>query len=155
MPRGDNPNSRKNLLAPFNVEGGRKPKNPGRKPSTLKKYLKTNNLTADDIANLAKWLMPKTQGELLRLIKDPKTPIIIKTFSNAVLRDLKNGNLANIQSLLDRAFGKPKEHREVEAWISTGFESRETREIREAADAQDRFIEIDDNGEIVGDNGDE
>ena len=53
------PNSMANLLEPFGKKGvGRQAVNNGRKPSKLKKYIKDNNLSSDDIAAIPDIVRP-------------------------------------------------------------------------------------------------
>ena len=100
-----------NLMAPWSSTN--QPKNRGRKPSSVKKYIKDNNLTYDDVAQMAKYILPLNEEGLKKLILDPKTPIIIRTFSKAVFSDLKKSSIHNIMALIDRAVGKPKERQEI------------------------------------------
>ncbi len=101
-----------NLRPPWSSTNQPKNKN-GRKPSSVKKYIKDNNLTYDDVAQMAKYILPLNKQQLADLIKDDKVPFVIRLFASSVLADLKKGNLSNIMTLIDRAVGKPKERQEV------------------------------------------
>jgi len=101
-----------NLMPPWSSTNQPKGKN-GRKPSSVKKYIKDNNLHYDDVAQMAKYILPLNQEQLTDLIKDPKVPFIIRLFAKSVVEDMKKGNLSNIMTLLDRAVGKPKERQEL------------------------------------------
>lgn len=111
MPKGSNPNSLANLRAPFSsTDQPRNNRAGGRKPSSLKKFIKKTNISSDDISNMIKYILPMNQDQITELLQDKKTPLIMRIFANAVLRDLKNGNLNNVKDLMDRSIGKPQEH---------------------------------------------
>lgn len=105
------PNSLANLRPPFSRTN--QPENkPIRKPSRLKKYIKDNNLSNEDISSAAKFILPKTQQEIQSILMDEKIPLIIRLFCKAVLDDLKKSRLTNISLIFDRAVGKPLERKE-------------------------------------------
>jgi len=97
-----------NLMPAWSATNQPKNKN-GRKPSSIKKYIKDNNLNATDISVLAKYILPLNQDQLTALIRDEKIPFVVRIFVKSVLEDFKRGNLSNIMTLIDRAVGKPKE----------------------------------------------
>ncbi len=107
------PNSRANLQAPWSSTN--QPKNPGRKPSKLKKYIKDNNIGADDVAAMAKFILPMTQEEIVKLMNDPKVPMVMKVLAKGVLADMKGSHYKNLLALFDRAVGKPKEKIDISA----------------------------------------
>ena len=101
------PNSLANMAPPFSSV--QQPKNNGRKPSKLKKYIKDNNLSAHDIAAASKYLLSKNEEEIKDVILDKKIPLLMRVFAKSLLADLKNGNMNNVLKMLDRAVGKPLE----------------------------------------------
>ena len=101
-----------NLRPPWSSTNQPKNKN-GRKPSSIKKYIKDNNLNYYDIAALSKHVLPLSQKQLILLTKDEKAPFVVRLFAMAVLKDWKNGNISNVMQLIDRAVGKPKESVEL------------------------------------------
>lgn len=105
------PNSLANLKPPFSKTN--QPKNRGRKPSSIKKYIKENNINYNDVSAMAKYIIPLTQAQIGDLVKDEKAPFMMRLFARAVLQDMKKGYMDNILKLLDRAVGKPKESLEV------------------------------------------
>lgn len=105
-----NPNT-SGLKKPFSKTN--QPKNRGRKPSVLKKFIKDNGLTTDDISAAAKYVLPKTRAELMDMEKDNYIPLVMRLFAKAMLKDMKGGYLNNILKIFDRAVGKPKETKEV------------------------------------------
>ena len=110
-----NPNM-SGLAKPFSKEN--QPKNRGRKPSSLKKFIKDNNLTADDISAAAKYVLPQTKAEITALQKDNDVPLVMRLFAKAMLKDMTNGYLNNILKIFDRAIGKPKETKEVRSDVT-------------------------------------
>ena len=139
-------------LKPFTSE--RQPAKRGRKPSVLKKYIKDNDINREDVALMIKnVLFSKSYDELVDILQDNKQPMIIRLFIKSYLNDFKKGSLINLQYLLDRAFGNPKQEIEVSGNIGVDQMSYEEREakIREyiegymqrgtdAAPGQDRGI---------------
>ena len=89
------------------------PKNRGRKPSSVKKFIKDNNLNSNDMCLMAKFMVPLTTQGLKDLMTDPKTPFFMKIFAKSMLEDLKKGNLENVVKIMDRAFGKTPNKVEV------------------------------------------
>ena len=110
-----NENSLKNLNM---FSSTNQPKNNGRKPSQLKKYIKENNVSREDVGLLIKnVLFNKSSDELLALVQDNKTPMVIRLLIKAFLADFKKGSLYNFNILMDRAYGTPKQDITVEGQI--------------------------------------
>ncbi len=108
-----NPNgTQKNLKKPFSKENQPKGKR-GRKPSSIKKYIKENNMNYNDMIAMVKYVMPMNQSEMNILLMDESVPILIRVFVKSILTDLRNGNLSNVMTLFDRAFGRPTQIQEV------------------------------------------
>lgn len=82
------------------------PKNNGRKPSKLRKFIKDNNLGATDIQAIAKHFLGKTKAELKALAEDDNQPILLSCTAKALLEDLSKGNIHVEAWLIDRAFGR-------------------------------------------------
>ena len=125
----NNPNliedNKKTRFTPTN-----QPANRGRKPSKLRKYLKENNLGADDIRLIAGNIMHKTKEELRDLIKSDKVPILVAGAAAALLKDMVKGQTATLQWLADRAFGKSKESIQVSGEIGLYALTAEERRAR-------------------------
>jgi len=90
------------------------PEKNGRKRSKIKDLIEVNDLTAEDISDLIKSMMDKTQDELNVIKDDHEQPFLIRSFVKAMLKDIESESLYNINSLLDRAVGKSVEKKEVE-----------------------------------------
>lgn len=106
-----NPNQ-SGLKAPFSKTN--QPKNRGRKPSSVKKYIKDNNMSYADVAAMSKFMLPLTEDQIKILLTDPKAPFLMRVFAKAVLADIKGGHLTNVMLLIDRAVGKPKESIDID-----------------------------------------
>ena len=52
------------------------------------------------------------------MLKDKDQPMLIRLFVRAYIEDFKNGALSNIETLLNRAVGRPKVDMEVNAIVS-------------------------------------
>ncbi|MGB3465673.1 MAG: hypothetical protein WBA74_10395 [Cyclobacteriaceae bacterium] len=89
------------------------PENPGRKKSRLKGLIEENDLSSSDVSNLIKSMFDKTEDELIIIKNDIEKPFLLRSLVSAILKDGKNESLYNINNLLDRAVGKPKETKDV------------------------------------------
>lgn len=119
----------KSLANLVKFSSSRQPANNGRKPSQLKKFIKDNNVNREDVALMIKSvLFSKSYDELVDILQDPKQPMIIRLFIKSYLNDFKKGSLINLQYLLDRAFGNPKQEIEVSGNVSVDQMSYEERE---------------------------
>lgn len=87
----------------------RRPKNPGRKPRAFKKWVKDNNVSAEDASIICRNLLSKSLKELKDIVKNPDIPIYMTGAASALLRDWTKGSLSARMALEDRAWGKPKE----------------------------------------------
>lgn len=85
------------------------PNNTGRKPSKLKAMIEVNDLSSNDVSDLLLSLFDKTEDELTAIAFDQNKPFLVRTFVKAMLKDLSQDSIYNINNLLDRAIGKPKE----------------------------------------------
>ena len=106
------------------------PKNPGRKPSRLRKYLKDNHLGNDDVSIIMKTLLEKSREELQELIKKPRIPILIAGAAAAMLKDMVKGHSFTLQWLTERGYGKAKELIEHSGKIDISGMSSEARKKR-------------------------
>lgn len=114
-------------LKPFTSENH--PRNGGRKPSLLKKYIKETNISREDVGLMIKSvLFAKSYEELKLLLSDPYQPMIIRLFIKAYLNDFNNGGLVNFSVLMDRAFGAPKQDVNISGTITVETMSFEERE---------------------------
>lgn len=83
--------------------------NTGRRPSKIKAMVKDNNLSSDDVRAMYKMLFDMEESEIKELIKNPKTPMLIKNFAKAFLNDLSVKNAMTSQKMIDWIYGKAAE----------------------------------------------
>ena len=116
-------------LKPFTST--RQPKNNGRKPSQLRRFIKENNVSREDVSLMIKNVLFSNSFEKLsEMVQDTKQPMIIRLFIKSFLTDFKKGNLTNLTVMLDRAFGSPKQDITVSGDISIAEMTYEEREAR-------------------------
>lgn len=89
----------------------RQPKNPGRKPSRFKELLAElevvgETMSLEDFRKISLFLLTMNKEELVRLAKDTKAPMAVVAVASAIAGDIEFKSLKNIESLLDRLFGK-------------------------------------------------
>lgn len=94
------------------------PKNPGRKKSQLKDFIKTYNVSSSDVIKVFQHLIfGSTVEELKELVKPAnqgKQPVIVILLVKAFLEDMKNGTLKEANTVLDRILGKPTQMLQIE-----------------------------------------
>ncbi len=98
-----NPKSKENLKMYTSTF---RPKNPGRKKSRLGK-VKDNYLSAADVGKVMRMILDSNEAELTRIFSDKTQPMLLRLCVRAYLADLKVGSLANLQTILAYAVGKP------------------------------------------------
>jgi hypothetical protein len=92
------------------------PPNHGRKRSALKKYLKDNGVSIQDLRLVFQNLVIKKLSELKTLKEEAEeSPAIIGFTVSALLKDYEAGKLDVCNSLLDRVWGKPVQQVEMGA----------------------------------------
>ena len=128
MPRGTHPNSLANLNR---FSASRQPANPGRKPSKLRKFIKENNISREDVgAMIRNVLFTYTEDQLHALEYDTKKPMIIRLFVRAFRADWQRGSLQNFATFMDRAYGAPKMELGVSGGLAITALSPEERRSR-------------------------
>jgi hypothetical protein len=108
-----------------------RPKNPGRKPSKLRKYIKETNVSREDVSAMIKNVVfAKSEQDLKKILTDPTQPMVIRLFIKAFLNDFKKGGLVNLEVLMNRAFGSPKQEIDLNGEMTVTAMSHEEREAR-------------------------
>ena len=121
-----NENSLKNLKK---FSSTYQPKNPGRKPSQLRRFIKDNNISREDVGLMIKnILFSQSYDQLTKMVQDTKQPMIIRLFIKSFLNDFKRGSLTNLTTMLDRAFGTPQQEVNVSGSINIDQLTYEERE---------------------------
>ena len=90
----------------------------GNPKGRAKKYITTvtdrtgykNSEIADCMLSMLKMTVP----EITQVSKSKDTPILENLIASAILGDIEKMELRNLDSILNRSHGKPKEHIEVE-----------------------------------------
>ena len=108
------------------------PKNPGRKKSQLKDFVKTCNVSSSDVIKVFQHLIfGSTVEELKELVKPANQgsqPVIVILLVKAFLEDMKNGTLREVNTVLDRVLGKPVQQLTIENAVSEIPEDPEERQ---------------------------
>jgi len=100
------------------IEKGFKKGQSGNPNGRAKKYLTTvtdrtgykNSEIADCMLSMLKMTVP----EITQVSKSKDTPILENLIASAILGDIEKMELRNLDSILNRSYGKVKEHVEVE-----------------------------------------
>ena len=98
------------------------PKKNGRKPSILKKYIKNNGISTEDIQNCYRYILGLSRERLQEIIKDPESSALIATVAAAVLKDMKNGKLGNIDNILRKANINPERESDSGGGMGSGHD---------------------------------
>ena len=107
------------------------PKTQGRKPAQLKKFIKANGVSHQDLSNMIKnVIFANSETELLDMLRDTTKPMIIRLFIKAYLTDFKKGSIQNIMTLFSRAFGMPTQKIETEEVNPIAVMTKEERDLK-------------------------
>ena len=83
--------------------------NPNGRPRKWISQLKESGYKQSEINDCILVMLSMTLDELAEVYKNPKATIMEKTVANALKKSLEKGSLYSIDTLLNRAVGKPKE----------------------------------------------
>jgi Glu-tRNA(Gln) amidotransferase subunit E-like FAD-binding protein len=100
-----NPNPNKNNLRP--VQKG-EVRNPYGRPKRTFTQAKEYGFSKDDVTNCYKLYISKTVEELQEIAKDKEISILETIVIKSLITDLKEGKMDNIEKILNRAVGTPK-----------------------------------------------
>lgn len=93
------------------------PSKRGRLPSKLKKFVKDNSVSKADVdAIFSNIIFGSTLEELQDMVKPgkkEKLPVIVALLVSAFIADIKNGTLHEVNTVLDRIYGKATQQVEV------------------------------------------
>lgn len=83
-----------------------------------KKYITTvtdrTGYKNSEIQDCIKSMLRMTTPEIKQIIKDDTTPVLEKIIASGIQSDIENGELRNLETLMNRSYGKPKEFVEIE-----------------------------------------
>ena len=83
------------------------PGNQGRKPSKLRHYIIDNDVSIHDVRLVLKNIvMENTWQELLVIFRDESQPMLVRSIIGAYLKDFENHKIDNLNTVLDRIYGK-------------------------------------------------
>ena len=110
------------------------PKNKnGVKPSRIRAYIQENDLGSADVGAAIRSLAEMTEVELQTVYDDIEAPVLLRGFAAAIAAEIKRSGLANLEILLSRAIGKPKETIEHSGGIDITNLTKEERDAEIAA----------------------
>lgn len=103
--------------APYRFTSTNQPAKRGRLPSKLKKFVKDNSVSKTDVdAIFSNIIFGSTLEELQEMVKPgnkEKLPVIVALLISAFIQDIKNGTLHEVNTVLDRIYGKATQQVEV------------------------------------------
>lgn len=88
------------------------PPNAGRKPSRFKSILSEieeqtgEPLTNEDYRKIITQMLTLNPEELMKIAKNPQTPVAIIVVASAIAGDIETQNIGNVEKLLERVFDK-------------------------------------------------
>ena len=89
----------------------------GRIPSKLKKFVKDNRVSKSDVdAIFSNIIFGSTLEELQDMVKPgnkEKLPVIVALLISAFIQDIKKGTLSEVNTVLDRIYGKATQAVEI------------------------------------------
>lgn len=88
--------------------------NPKGRPPIRGDLAKVALMTVDDTKRLLQKLMDKTEVELLKLVENPKTPVMELMVIRIIQKAISDGDQARLNFLFDRTIGKVLDKKEIE-----------------------------------------
>ena len=120
------------------------PQNRGRIPSKLRNFVKDNRISKSDVdAIFSNIIFGSTLEELQDMVKPgnkEKLPVIVALLISAFIADIKKGTLSEVNTVLDRIYGKAAQSVEVAEKKSDIPD--DVNERRELAEQLKKEIEI-------------
>jgi hypothetical protein len=99
-------------LRPFKPGQSGNPK--GRAPKYITTVTDKTGYRNSEIADCMKSMLKMTIGEISEIQKSKDAPILEKLLAAGIQSDLQKGDLRNLESILNRSYGKPKEQIEID-----------------------------------------
>lgn len=95
----------------------RQPKNNGRRKSNLKHFIKQYSVSKTDVDSIFQNLIFNSSLEQLEELVKPenksKQPVIVVLLVGAFLKDIEKGTLSEVNTVLDRIYGKATQQLEI------------------------------------------
>ena len=89
--------------------------NPNGRPKKIYTILKESGYGASDVRTAFGEVAWMTEEEIERIIKNKKTPIILKTIGKAYIEASKNGEYRYVKEIMDQFMGKAIDRKELGA----------------------------------------
>lgn len=110
-----------------------KPGQSGNPKGRAKKYLTSvtdkTGYANSEIQDCIKSMLRMTTPEIKQILKDDSIPVLEKIIASGIQSDIEKGELRNLETLMNRSYGKPKESIELDASGNLGL----TPELEAAA----------------------
>ena len=87
--------------------------NPNGRPRKFVTLLKEQGYKASEINDTLMALLSMNVDELKNVFEDKNATVLEKAVANAIKKSIEKGSLYNIETVISRAFGKPKETQDV------------------------------------------
>lgn len=87
--------------------------NPNGRPKKFVSLLKEHGYKMSEINDTIQVILSMNENELAEVVANPEATIMEKITAKSMLKSLKNGSLYNLDTLLTRSFGKPKEQVDI------------------------------------------
>lgn len=88
--------------------------NPKGRPKKLVPSMKVEGYKLFEINDTIQSIISMNIEQLKNVWNDPNATILEKTVAGALRKSLEKGNLESVETLLNRIYGKPKEHIDME-----------------------------------------
>ena len=88
--------------------------NPKGRPRKLITKMKIDGYKLSEINDTIQAMVSMKLSELKTVWDNPDSTILEKTVANALRKSLEKGELDSVETLLNRVYGKPKEHLDIE-----------------------------------------
>jgi hypothetical protein len=81
----------------------------GRPKKYLSKIIDESGYKESEIRDCIKQILTQKESRIIEISSDDETPILEKLICKGILSDFENGSMNNIELVLNRTYGKPKE----------------------------------------------
>lgn len=93
----------------------------GRAPKYITTVTDKTGYRNSEIADCMKSMLKMNMSEISQIQKSEGTPILENLIASAILGDIQKMELRNLESILNRSYGKPKESIDMEVDLKTGL----------------------------------
>ena len=87
--------------------------NPAGRPKKPVLQMRIAGYKLAEINDTIQSMCSMTMEELKKIWDNPKSTILEKTIASALRKGIEKGNLQNVETLLNRVYGKPKEQMDI------------------------------------------